>query len=122
MPKKSRKLMITRRIAELRKEFQIDTQELRSKTIQNLQELFHIATSLARGETKTQTEEGVTEKVTLKQRQMWARVAAYTAQVIQGIAKGFDEHQIDEDLAKLEALINEAAAKTKTQTAGTTAG
>ena len=121
MPKKSRKLMITRRIAELRKEFQIDTQELRSKTIQNLQELFHIATSLARGETKTQTEEGVTEKVTLKQRQMWARVAAYIAQTINSISNALDERQIDEDLAKLEALINEAAAKTKTQTAGTTA-
>lgn len=121
MPKKSRKLMITRRIAELRKEFQIDTQELRSKTIQSLQELFHIATSLARGETKTQTEEGVTEKVTLKQRQMWARVAAYIAQTINSISNALDERQIDEDLAKLEALINEAAAKTKTPPTGTAA-
>jgi len=88
--------MITRRIAELRKEFQINTQELRSKTIQSLQELFHIATSLARGETKTQT--------------------------INSISNALDERQIDEDLAKLEALINEAAAKTKTPTPTTTVG
>ncbi|MCS7114538.1 MAG: hypothetical protein RMJ15_00490 [Nitrososphaerota archaeon] len=70
MPKKARKLMITRRIAELRQEFQINTQQLRTKTIQSLQELFNIATSLAKGEVKTQTANGKTEKITPKQRQM----------------------------------------------------
>ncbi|MEM3580199.1 MAG: hypothetical protein QXH40_05005 [Candidatus Bathyarchaeia archaeon] len=119
MPKKARKLMITRRIAELRQEFQINTQQLRTKTIQNLQELFNIAMSLAKGEVKTQTANGKTEKITLKQRQMWARIATYIAQTINSISNTFDERKIDEDLAKLEELINEAAAKTKTPPTGT---
>ncbi|MEM3697393.1 MAG: hypothetical protein QXQ94_07845 [Candidatus Bathyarchaeia archaeon] len=116
MPKTARKLMITRRIAELREEYQINTQQLRTKTIQNLQELFNIAASLAKGETKTQTSNGKTEKLTLKQRQMWARVATYIAQTINSISSTFDERQIDQDLAKLEQMINEAAAKNQTQT------
>jgi len=56
----------------------------------------------------------------LKQRQMWTRVAAYIAQIINSAASGFDEKQIDEDLNKLEKLINEATAKNKTQKTGTT--
>lgn len=120
MPKTALKLMMTRRIADIRKEIQLDTQNLRTKTIQNLQELFNIATSLAKGETKTQTTNGKTEKITLKQRQMWARVATYIAQTINSISNTLDERQIDEDLAKLEALINEATAKTKTPATGTT--
>jgi hypothetical protein len=53
---------------------------------------------------------------------MWARVAAYITQTINSISNALDKRQIDEDLAKLEALINEAAAKTKTQTPTKTAG
>jgi hypothetical protein len=120
MPKTTRKLMITRRIAELRKEFQVNTQQLRTNTLQSLQELFSIAMSLAKGETKTQTADGKTEKLTLKQRQMWARVATYIAQTINSISNTFDERKIDEDLEKLEELINEATAKTKTTQTGTT--
>lgn len=50
-------------------------------------------------------------KVSLKQRQLWARVAAYTAQIINSIAEGFDEREIDIQLDELERLINEAKAK-----------
>jgi len=120
MPKAALKLMINRKIADIRKEIQLDTQNLRTKTIQNLQELFNIAASLAKGETKTQTANGKTEKITLKQRQMWARVATYIAQTINSISNTLDERQIDQDLQKLEELINEAAAKTKTPQTGTT--
>ncbi len=120
MPKTTRKLMIKRRIAELKKEFQLDTQHLRTKTLQNLQELFNIATSLAKGETKTQTTNTKTEKITLKQRQMWARVATYIAQTINSISSTIDERQIDQDLTKLETMINEITTKNKTQQTGTT--
>jgi len=117
MPKFSRPFSITRKVAQLKETIKIDTQRIREKILEKLQAIFQNAVSLAKGETTVNK-----EPLTIKQHQAWARVAAYTAQVIQGIAKGFDEHQIDEDLAKLEALINEAATKTKTQTAGTTAG
>jgi hypothetical protein len=42
---------------------------------------------------------------------MWARIAAYIAQIINTIADGIDERQIDKDLALLEKLVNEATAK-----------
>ena len=102
--------MLKNRIRKLRTEVKIDTQKLRDETIKNLQELFTLAKSQAQN-----------ENLRLKQRQNWTRIAAYICQVINTIAKGFDERQIDEDLAKLEELINEAAAKTKTPPTGTSA-
>jgi len=51
--------------------------------------------------------------ITLKQRQMWARIAAYTAQIINSVASGFDERQIDVQLDELERLVNEAKTKAK---------
>jgi hypothetical protein len=42
---------------------------------------------------------------------MWARIAAYIAQIMNTIANGIDERQIDNDLALLERLVNEATAK-----------
>jgi hypothetical protein len=39
------------------------------------------------------------------ERQHWARIAAYTAQIINNIAKEIDERQINLDLDKLEAML-----------------
>lgn len=111
--KTSRKLMISRRVAELKENVKVNTQEIRVKTLNRLEELFDLAVALAKGEVKTQTENGKTEKVTLKQRQIWARVAAYIAQIMNSVAEGFDERQIDADLDELERLVNEAKAKAK---------
>lgn len=116
----SRKLMIIRRVSKLKKTVKIDTQRMRGKTLHRLEELFDLALSLAKGEVKTQTDkEGKTEKVTLKQRQMWARVCAYIAQIMNSIASGFDEKQIDTQLDELERLVNEAKAKGKDKAAQT---
>ena len=82
----------------------IDTQKLRDEAIQNLQELFTLA--------KTQAQN---ENTKLKQRQDWTRVATYICQVINTIATHFDERQIDEDLTKLETMINEIMAKNTTK-------
>ncbi len=49
--------------------------------------------------------------ITLKERQGWTKVAAYIAQILQNITNGFDEKQVDEDLAELERLVNEANKK-----------
>jgi len=103
-----RKKMVTRRIEQLKEKVKIDTQKLRRKTLQGLEELFNMAEKMAK-----------TNNLKLKQRQMWTRVAAYIAQIINSVASGFDEKQIDEDLNKLEKLINEATAKNKTQKTGT---
>ena len=87
----------------------IDTQKLRNDAIQNLQELFTLA--------KTQAQN---ENIKLKQRQAWTRIAAYICQVINTIATHFDEKQIDQDLTKLETMINEITTKNQTQQTRTT--
>ena len=107
--------MIARRVEKIRRKVQIDTQKIRRDLLQSLKEIFKLASSLARGEFKTQTVDGEKVKVTLNQRQAWARVAAYTAQTINVIADGFDERQIDIQLDELERLINEAEARAEAQ-------
>jgi hypothetical protein len=98
--------MLKSRVQKLRAEVRIDTQKLRNQAIENLQELFTLA-----------KEQAQNPNVNLKQRQSWARVAAYICQVINTVAARFDEHQIDIDLNKLEELISETTAKKQTQTA-----
>jgi len=119
--------MIAKRLAELKETIRVDTQRIRGKTLNSLQELFDLAVALANGKVKTQNEDGVPVKVTLKQRQMWARVAAYIAQIMNSVASGFDERQIDVQLDELERLVNEAKAKgkagnTEKRDAGATGG
>ncbi|MEM3875162.1 MAG: hypothetical protein QXU45_08545 [Candidatus Bathyarchaeia archaeon] len=120
--KPSRTAMLKRRVAELKEEVKTDTQKIRLKTMKQLEELFNMASEMAKGEIQYQTENGKPQRITISQRQRWARVAAYIAQIINGVATHFDEHQIDEDLAKLERLIDEAKTKTKTPPTGTSAG
>jgi len=115
MPRTSRKRLIKKRLVELKKAIKIDTQRLRVKMLNGLEELFDLATAFAEGKIKTQVEEGKKVKVTLKQRQMWARVAAYIAQIMNSLAEGFDEREIDAQLEELERLVNEAKAKTETR-------
>jgi len=108
LAKISRNNMIKHRIQKLRTEVKIDTQKLRNDAIQNLQELFTLAKDLAQN-----------ENIKLKQRQNWTRIATYICQVINTIATHFDEKQIDQDLEKLENLINEATTKGKAEETGT---
>jgi len=96
--------MLKNRVQKLRAEVRVDTQKLRNQAIENLQELFTLAKDQAQN-----------LNIKLKQRQSWARVAAYICQVINTITAHFDERQIDIDLNKLEELINETATKTQAQ-------
>ena len=114
--KSSRKMMIARRVVRLRRVVRVDTQRVRAKTMKDLEDLFDLAASLAKGEFRTQSEGGVPVKVTLNQRREWARVAAYIAQIIRSIAEGFDEREIDEQLAELGRLVDEARAKASGKT------
>ena len=109
----SRKLMIFKRINRLRRKIEIDTQRIRAQTLESLEEIFKLAASLAKGEFQTQTVNGNTLEVTMTERQIWSRVAAYTAQVMNSIAKHFDERELDVQLDELERLVSEAKAKAK---------
>ncbi|MEM3464565.1 MAG: hypothetical protein QXL91_06840 [Candidatus Bathyarchaeia archaeon] len=102
--------MIHWRVLKAEETLHIDTQKLRQKLIEWLEEIFNLACKIAKGE--VQALEG--KPVTLKMRRDWARVAGYTAQVIQSIAKGFDEKEIDDQLKELRRLIDEAKAKAGT--------
>jgi hypothetical protein len=110
MAKFSRPFLVARRIADMREKVKVDTQKIREKLLENLQTIFNEAVKFAKGEVTVDGKE-----LTLKQRQAWTRVAAYTAQVIQSVAKGFDEHEIDMQLDELQRLVDEARAKAKAE-------
>jgi len=120
--KTARKIVVVRRISQLRKSVKFDTDRLRRKTIASLEQLFDVASDFARGRIKWQTQDGKASLVTIKQRQMWARIAAYVAQIMNTIANGIDERQIDKDLTSLERLVNEATAKNIASQSGKTDG
>jgi len=109
--KNSRKNMLSTRVARLRERVEADTQRVRKKTLDSLEEIFNLAVSLAKGDIQTQKVGRKQVKVTLKQRQIWARIAAYVAQVMNSIAHGFDERDLDAQLDELERLIDEAQAR-----------
>jgi len=95
----SRNSMVTRRVAKLREEVNADTQRLRIKTLTRLEDLFDLAQEMARNPN-------------IKgRRHIWARVAAYIAQVIEQVSKGFDERQMNVYLNELERLVHAARAK-----------
>jgi hypothetical protein len=84
-----------------------------------LEDIFKIAADYARGKIKYVTDEnGKERQLTIPEKQFWARIAAYTAQIINTVAKGIDERQIDLDLDRLEKMIDEATAKIKAEEAG----
>ena len=108
--------LVERRIFQLRRTANYDTQCLRAKWIDRLDELFVVATSVAKGEVTYQRVRGREQLITLKQRQMWAHVAAHIAMVMGNLAKGYDERQFNDDLAELERLVDEIK-KLQAQTA-----
>jgi hypothetical protein len=90
----------------------VDSQGIRAKLLRQLDALFNLAFSIAKGQVKRlRDDEGKEYSVTLGQRQKWARLAAYTAQVMQNLSKGFDEKEFQTDLKKLEQMVNEIRRK-----------
>lgn len=94
--------MVLSRVQKLKRRIKIDTQRMRGKALTSLEELFEMATELAKN-----------KELDLKDRQFWTRIAAYICQVINSVATGFDERQIDVQLDELERLVIEARAKAK---------
>jgi predicted transcriptional regulator len=99
---------IERRFERLLRAYRLETQELRQRLISELETIFEMATAIATGEIKTQMVDGKPVRITLMQRQKWARAAAYIAQIIHSIARGFDEREIDDMLEEARRLIEEA--------------
>ncbi len=91
----------------MRRILHVDTQRTRQRLIIQLEDLFDIASNYARGKIQRVVDEtGKQRPLTIAERQHYARIAAYTAQIINSMVKGIDERQIDHDLDKLEAMLN----------------
>ena len=100
-------VLVERRISHIQREVDYDTQQLRKRTMDRLEALFTMASSIAKGEPVEQKVDEHEQPIHLQQRQMWGHVAAHVALVMGNLAKGFDEVQFNEDLAKLERLVDE---------------
>jgi hypothetical protein len=91
--------------------------------VRKLEEIFKIASDYATGKIKNVTDEDGKERpLAVPEKQFWARIAAYSAQMINNTLKGFDERQIDEDLDKLARMLNEGKAKRETKRAEAASG
>jgi hypothetical protein len=100
LAKITRKKLIENRLGVCRRILHLDTQRIRFELVSKLRDIFNAAHALAKN-----------RELKLKEREKWARVTAYTAQIIECLCEKFDEKQIDKDLAELERLVNEARAK-----------
>jgi hypothetical protein len=110
------KMRVSRRVSELRRTVIVDTRRLREKTIRRLKEIFRIASDYARGRVDRVTDDdGRMRLLTIPERQFWARIAAYTVQIINTIAKGINEREIDEELDELEAMLNKRKTENKAE-------
>lgn len=98
---------VERRISIIHREVNYDTQQLRKRTMEQLEALFTMASSIAKGCIEAQRIDKKEEPIPVQQRQMWAHVAAHVALAMGHIAKGFDERQFNQDLAELEKLVDE---------------
>lgn len=83
-------------IIKTRRTLKVDTQKTRAKLLKSLQEQFDIADEFAKD-----------DSLTPKQRRFWMRISAYIGQVMNSLAKGFDESKISRQLDELERMILE---------------
>ena len=104
---------IRRIVKVLRRKVEVDTQRMRGYILTTLEQLFKMSSDFALGKVETQVNEatGKQEHLSIFQRQQWASIAGYTAQVMKSLADGFDERTIDADLAKLDEMVQEAKRK-----------
>jgi len=100
-------VQVEARICRLQQTVKVDTQGLRNKWISELDDLFDMATSIAKGKVGQQQVGDKLQSITPKERQMWAQIAANIGMVMGNLAKGYDETKFNEDLAELERLTNE---------------
>ena len=100
-------LQIERRIFHIDKAVKLETQNLRNKWVIELDDIFDMATSIAKGKISQQQVGDKLQSITSKERQMWAQVAANIGQVLGTLTKGYDDTRFNEDITELERQIAE---------------
>jgi len=105
------KARVINRIYNTRRILSVNTQRTRQKLISELEEIFELSSTYARGRiTWVTSDDDKPRLLTIVEKQFYARIAVFTVQIINSIEKAIDERQIDADLDKLEQMLN------KTQT------
>jgi len=99
---------VSSRIKTIRSEVKAETQRLREKMLDKLEEIFKVAAKVARGEIRHQRINGKMAPIKLNQRKRWLRVAKHIALTMNIVASNIDEKEIHAQLNELERLINEA--------------
>jgi hypothetical protein len=99
---------VSSRVEIIRNEVRAETQRLRKRTLNKLEEIFKVAAKVARGEIRHQRINGKMVPISLNQRRRWVSVAKHIVLTMNGIVSNFDEQEIHAQLNKLERLVNEA--------------
>jgi len=106
MAGKKRIMILEENLDEILHLKEVKTQELRVKLIAELEKLFYQAM-------------GIAESPTTENREDWAKICAYIAQVINTLANSYDETRFNEQMKQLEEMIAEAKRKLGKAPAGT---
>jgi hypothetical protein len=72
-----------------------------------LDDLFSLATSIAKGNIIQQQFGDKMQPITPKERQMWAQIAAKIGMVMSNLSRGFDKREFNENLQELDRLVTE---------------
>jgi uncharacterized membrane protein YjjP (DUF1212 family) len=108
MVKTSVNRYIVRRIEKAIEDVDSISQKLRQRTLRNLEEIFRVASRIARGQIKHQRINRKMVRINLKQRRRWLSVATFAAQAIKTVASNINEKEIRTQFKELERLVDEA--------------
>jgi hypothetical protein len=108
----------SKRIETIRNEVKTETQRLRMKTINRLEEIFKIAAKVGRGQIRHRRINGKMLPISLNQRRRWVTVVKQIVITMNSIASNFHEKEIHAQLNELESLINEAQTIDQSRTKG----
>lgn len=86
---------LQKRITNITKKFDGNTQKIRAQLILDLKTLLEVATDQVLSTTGPKT----------KNHQNWTRLAAYISQVINSISKTYDINQIQTELEELQKMV-----------------
>jgi hypothetical protein len=102
-------VQVRRRISDLQhapKYPELVTQDLRNEWITQLDSLFRMAYAIASNDPNYKEGDAKVQPADPRTRQLWAHVAAHVGLVMDHLSKGYDSRKFNEDLAKLEKLVD----------------
>lgn len=97
----------------MQKTFSLDTMEMRNKWINELNDLFDMATAIAKGEINQQKIGDKTQTIAPKERQTWAKIAANIGAVMGNLTEAYDGRLIDKELDEMEELLAKLRSRAK---------